>query len=183
MPVSTVRCWINVCIVKGWMDVLPIRYTLLSGSHSIWLVEMTLSCKENRKTEPKYISNSNTYILESEKKKSCSVDLYRCLEVIWWGLSRRWSLGPCRSERGHQIPLWPHPLEMQLLLGAALQASFTSNNQCVKVKAGLQDSRDYTDENQSRNCPAASVFLISMQKPEKMISFSLNLQWIFRTIT
>lgn len=40
--------------------------------------------KENRKKQPKYVSDSNTYILESEKKReSCLVDLYRCLEVIW----------------------------------------------------------------------------------------------------
>lgn len=51
------------------MDVLPTRYALLSGSHSIWLEEMTLSFKENRKKQPKYVSNTNTYILESEKKK------------------------------------------------------------------------------------------------------------------
>lgn len=150
------------------MDVLPTRYALLSGSHSIWLVEMTLSFKENRKKQPKCVSNTNTYILESEKKKnSCSVDLYRCLEVICWSLSRRLSLVLCSSGRRHQIPLWTHPLETQLLPGAALQALFTSNNQCVKVKASLQDSRGYTDESQSRNCPAASLFLITMQKSEK----------------
>lgn len=116
-----------------------------------------------KKTEK---SNPNIFliaILESEKKKnSCLVDLYKHLEVIWSDLSQRWSLVPCSSGRGHQLPLWTHPLETQLLLGAALQVPFTSNNQCVKVKASLQDSRGYRDESQSRNCPAASVFLITM---------------------
>lgn len=73
--VSSLPCWIKVCIVKGWMDVLPTRYALLSRSHSIWLLEMTLSFKENSKKQPKYVSDSDTYILESEKKKnSCLVD-------------------------------------------------------------------------------------------------------------
>lgn len=127
-----------------------------------------LSFKENRKKQPKYVSNSHSYILESKKKNnSCLVDLYRCLEVIWSDLSQRWSSVPCSSGRGHRTPLCPHPLETQLLLGAALKASFTSNNQCMKVKASLQYSRGYTDESKSRNCPAASVFLITMQKPGK----------------